>query len=383
MKKGIFIMAATVFLCGCSEEEGTEMTLTDISSGVTESMTVTFARTEPPAVPPPETSQTEATTVLKENQLEYRDENVAVLMEFTGAESVLYYPHKMRSYHDSEKYYVLHSEFTVENLSGESFDFIPQKMVINGSRNGSKWGLGPVTSSCPGLVVADKYYTVTPGESVSFRIDFVGDKKCIENANEIVYDYTKNYGSSSNIDFADLNNVAAAGQFHMTKRTEINKAVSNALEITNNKPLPFRFVMTDGDYQVNTEKNSYCFTVERVCPEGYTSGYVRVSLKVAAMTGEAEVFEPLGFSLVRSDGVNSGPLYWSFDETLADDIRVHGEVTVNGASVTLYNNPFDLYLRPDGTAEYDMYFDYYEGIDYISFEYDGKNDSFEKELDVK
>lgn len=374
-------MAATVFLCGCSEEESTEMTLTDMTSGVTESMTVTFAKTEPPETFPSETSPTEAAAVLKENQLEYRDRNISVFMEFTGAEPLLYYPHKMRRYPDSEKYYVLHSEFTVENLSKRSFDFVPQKVVISGSNNGKQWTMLPVTENDTGLAASDKYYTVGPEESVSFEIDFVGEKECIEYADEIDYSSILTF-TNNNIDCTELNN-GAAEKFRMTKRTEIKKAVSSALEISNSKPLPFRFVMTDGDYQVNTDKNSYCFTVDMVSPEEHICSYVRVSLKVAAMTGEAEVFDPLRFRLVRSDGRSKGVLYWGFDEALAGNPKVYDELTINGASVTLYDNPFELYLRPDGTAEYDMYFGYDEGIEYVSFEYDGENDSFEKELDVK
>ena len=381
MKKWILIIAALTFLCGCSYKEKTEQpteTFTSIkASEMTESMTVTFAETEPS-----DTSQTEATTVLKENQLEYRDKKIAVLMEFTGAESLLYYPDALRlqNYHDDD--YVLHSVFTVENLSKKSFDFIPQKMIIRGSRNNSRWDMLPVTENDTGLVASDKYYTIEPGKNVSFEIDFVGEKGCIEYANELVYGYVVRF-SVNNIDHTELNNVTAAEGLHLTKRSEIKKAVSNALEITESEPLPFQFVMTDGDYQMNTDKNSYCFTVERIRPDGYVCDYIKVSLKVASLTGEPEVFEPNRFMLVSSDGKNNYVSDWSFDEELASHSKVNDEIKVNGVSVTLYEYPFDLYLRPDGTAEYDMYFSCNDKEEYVSFIYEGENDQLEKEIEIK
>ncbi|MGN0636743.1 MAG: hypothetical protein ACI4J0_00090 [Huintestinicola sp.] len=386
MKKRLLIITALAFLCGCSYKENSEQLTETVTSEsiteMTESMTVTFAETEPSETAAPETSQTEATTVLKENQLEYRDKNIAVLMEFTGAESLLYHPHALAlpNYRDDD--YVLHSVFTVENLSKKSFDFIPQKMIIRGSNNNSQWDMLPVTENDTGLTVSDKYYTVGPGESVSFEIDFVGERGCIEYAEEIVYGYIGNF-SVNNIDYTELNNVTAAEGLHLTKRSAIKKAVSNALEITESKPLPFQFVPSDGDYQLNTEKNSYCFTAEKLRPDGYVCDYIKVSLKVAALTGEPEVFEPNKFMLVRSDGKTKHVLDWGFDEALVSIPKVQKVIKVNGVPVTLYEYPFDLYLRPDGTAEYDMYFDINDGEEYVKFVYDGENDSFEKEIEVK
>lgn len=151
MKKRMLIITVLAFLCGCSYKENTEQTTEKVTSESTESMTVTFAETEPSETSAPETSQTEATTVLKENQLEYRDKNIAVLMEFTGADSLLYYPHALALPSYSEDDYVLHSVFTVENLSKKSFDFIPQKMIIRGSNNNSPWDMLPVTENDEGL----------------------------------------------------------------------------------------------------------------------------------------------------------------------------------------------------------------------------------------
>lgn len=386
MKKRMLIIAAISILCGCSYKENSEQLTETVTSEsiteMTESITVTFAETEPSETSSPEASQTEATTVLNENQLEYRDKKIAVLMEFTGAESLLYYPNALALQNYSENDYVLHSVFTVENLSKKSFDFIPQKMIIRGSNNNSRWYMLPVTENDTGLVASDKYYTVEPGENVSFEIDFIGERGCIEYAEEIVYGYELHF-TVNNIDFTELNNVTAAEGLHLTKRSAIKKAVRNALEITESKPLPFQFVSSDGDYQLNTDKNSYCFTVEKVRPDGYVCDYIKVSLKVASLTGEPEVFEPNKFKLVRSDGKEKGVLHWSFDEALVRTPKVHDEIKINGTSVTLYDYPFDLYIRPDGTAKYDMYFSCDDGEEYVSFIYDGENDQFEKEIEIK
>lgn len=383
MKKIILMITAFVLLCGCAEQESTEINTEEISSmeltsETTEEITVTFAETEQTVTETtvPETEPTEITTVLNENQIEYRGRKAAVLMEFTGAEPLQYYPKALGKHDHRDDDYVLHSVVTVENLSKKSFDFIPQKILIRGRNEKRRYDMMPVTENDTGLELSDKYYTVEPGKSVSFRVDFIGDKECVEYADEIVYGYEVNYGEN-NIDYRELNNVAA-GNFEMNKRLEVKKAVSKALELTESKALPFRFVMTDGDYQVSTDKNSFCFTVERVRPEEYVRDYIRVNFKVACLTGEAEVFEPNGFHLIHSDGSEEHPSYWNFDEAYARDPKVIDEVTVEGEAVKLYEYPFDLYIGSDGTAEYNLYFSCDRDYEYIGFEYEGKNDRFIK-----
>lgn len=384
-KKFAFAFAASLILmCGCSDKIGSEENTetaseTVIASALTEtsvtseSTTVNFAETEP-TVTETEPPQTE-TPELKENQLEFRSINIAVLMEFTGAEPLNYYPNAVKLAKYSEDDYVLHAVFTVENLTYKSFDFIPQKMILHGRDYGPSFVMQPITENDTGLVASDGFYTIEPDESVSFKIDFVGDRKCIKYADKISYNPDMHF-YTNNIDADELNNVSIASVVEIEDRITVRNAVQKALEITENEPLPFQFVPSDGDYQLNTEKNSYCFTVEKVRPEGYVVDYIRIKLKIASLTGEADTFEPNGFRLVSSDGKSDVPLYWSFDESLVQTPKINKEITVNGENVTLYDYPFGLYLRSDGTAEYDMYFRYKEGKDYESFNYEGKNDSF-------
>lgn len=378
----VVVIASVVIYCGCSYQEYSESVTEPVASESAESITVTFAQTEPSETSVPETSQTEVTTVLNDNQIEYRDESIAVLIEFTGAESLIYYPHALAKQEYQENDYVLHSVFTVENLSENSFDFIPQKMIIRGRYKKSRWDMLPVTANDTGLITSDSYYSVEAGESVSFEIDFVGKEDCIKHADEIVYApflvHTRN-----NVSHNDLNNVELAEGLHLTNRTAIKKAAVNALEMTESKPLPYHFTMSDGDYQLNTEKNSYCFNVDKLRPDGFVCDYIKVSLKVASITGEPEVFEPNMFKLVTSDDKYRGVSHWNFDQALVSKPKVYDEITINGVPVTLYEYPFDLYLRPDGTAEYDMYFFCEEGKEYVKFIYDGANDKFEKEIEIK
>ncbi|MGN1136236.1 MAG: hypothetical protein ACI4SF_08465 [Oscillospiraceae bacterium] len=388
--------AAMALMCGCSGDNINEVTTTEASEityettqqTTTESISVTFAETEPEiteaamtetAVPETEVTETEVTVPLKENQIEYRDNNVSVLMEFTGAEELKYYPRAAKLSEYRDYYYVLHSYFTVENLSEKSFDFIPQKMIIYGRKNNSRWDMMPITEKDTGLEAADSFYTIESGKSVSFNVDFIGEKKCIENANEIKYAYEL-YCGTDNIDYKTLNNVNLAGGVHLDNRTAVKKAVSAALTAQAEKTTaPKALTPKDGEYSVTTPKNSYCFTVESI----NNGSYIKVSLRLQCLTGEAEVFEPDMFRLTQKGGDDCMPHEWHFDEELVKSLPETCEI--EGVSDTLYGYPFDLYIRPDGSAEYDMYFftanDNVE--DYYMFSYNGKNDVFESIIKIR
>lgn len=367
--------ASLVLMCGCTDKGGLEE---GSETAASESITVTFAETEPTETEPPQTEKPE----LKENQLEFRSMDLAVLMEFTGAEPLNYYPKAVKLAEYREDDYVLHAVFTVENLTYKSFDFIPQKMLLHGRDHGSSYTMLPITENDTGLIASDGYYTIDPDESVSFKIDFVGDKECVKCADRISY-YPDLHFYTNNIDADGLNNVSVASPLEIEDRITVKNAVRKALEITENEPLPFRFVSSDGDHTVNTKKNSYCFTVEKVRPDGYVGYYIRIKLKIASLTGKADTFEPNKFQLVRSDGKSYMPLCRSFDEALVQSPKIDKEITVNGESVTLYDYPSELYLRSDGTAEYDMYFNCEQGEDYDGFIYEGENDSFDERIEIE
>lgn len=311
--------ASLVLMCGCTDKGGLEEGLETAAS---ESITVTFAETEPTETEPPQTETPE----LKENQLEFRSMDIAVLMEFTGAEPLNHYPKAVKLAEYREDDYVLHAVFTVENLTYKSFDFIPQKMLLHGRDHGSSYTMLPITENDTGLIASDGYYTIESDESVSFKIDFVGDKECVKCADRISY-YPDLHFYKNNIDADGLNNVSVASPLEIEDRITVKNAVRKALEITENEPLPFRFVPSDG--------KSYM------------------------------------------------PLCRSFDEALVQSPKIDKEITVNGESVTLYDYPSELYLRSDGTAEYDMYFSCEQGEDYDGFIYEGENDSFDERIEIE
>ena len=375
MKRFFIIAAAVLLLCGCTKNEEQPSGTTGVTA---ESVTVTFAETEPSETTAPVTEQTEAAAVLKDNQLEFKGKKINVLMEFTGAEPLHYYPNAINQQYYSSTDYILHARFTVTNTYRRSFDFIPQKILIRGSRYSSRWYMQPITESGTGLVASDKYYSLEPEESVTFDIDFIGPKDCIEYANEIVYAYEL-YFMYNNIKHDELNNVADANEFHMTNRTAIKKAVSSALDISNDVPLPFKLTPEEGEYLVNTDKNSYCFSVEKA------GRYIRVHLRLACLTGEPEIFQPLEFKLVQTEnGVECGrkfPKYLSFDPKLCENTpTLYYKSGENGFTEDIYDYVFDLYIRPDGTAEYSFYYSADEGEEFGKFIYEGENDSFEKEI---
>ncbi len=414
MKKLISVLAAVVLLCGCSQDnvqvpdvstntaggtyiteitEGTGVTAsayisenhenaaTAESTGIikdTEAITVTFAKREPVWTTAPVTSETEAATVLEENQLEYRDSQVAVLMEFTGAETLCHYPRAVAYPEYRETYYVLHSTFTVENLSHRSFDFIPQKMIIRGRQN-ETWSMMPITYTDTGLAASDKFYSIDLGENVTFDVDFVGERECIENACEIVYGYIVNC-YPNNIDYEKCNNVTAAKGFDVTDRIAVKKAVRKALEITESAPLPDRLTPAQGEYLADTEKNSYCFTVEKL----EDGEYIRVCLRLVSVTNDPEIFDPMCFRLEKTNGKLIHPLYYSFDLSLVENTpTLYYEKGECGFSEDIYGFPFRLYVGPDNKAEYVFYYSYDEGDEFCKFIYDGDNDSFEKDITIK
>lgn len=387
------ISAALLLLCGCGDEQMQESftetaedtsfshtaAVSEMSASETESITFSFAVTETEMLSekeettaPSETAEA-VTEKLSDNQLEYKDKNLSVLMEFTGAEELKYYPKavKLSEYSDNE--YVLHSRFTVTNLSDKSFDLIPQKMIIYGRHKDSRWDMMPITRSDTGLVAADNYYTVEPEESVEFALDFVGKRQCIEYANEIRYAYIVKR-SYENIDYEALNNVTAAENFQISDRLAVQKAVSAALDVqAENSSEPRPLTPIEGEYSVTTPKNSYCFTVESI----NDGAYIKLSLRLQCLTGEAEVFEPNKFRLTRKGDHSIFPHWWSFDAELVEKLPEREEIS--GVSDPVYNYPFELYIRPDATAEYVMYFfTSNDDIgDYYMFSYEGSNDEFE------
>lgn len=378
----IALMAVTAVICGCAGERIDEAkTSESISETTAESISVTFAQTETEA---PKTAVTkteipDSAPKLNDNQIEYRDKKVSVLMEFTGAEELGFYPKaaNMPQYHEQD--YVLHSYFTVENLSEKSFDFIPQKMIIYGRHNKVSWDMTPITRSGTGLAASDGYYTIEPGEKVSFNVDFIGEKNCIEYADEIKYIY-ESICREENVDYTKLNNVKAAKGLHLDNRIAVKKAVSSALTVQEEKKtVSVPLAPKDGEYSAATPKNSYCFTVENI----NGGQYMKISLRLQCLTGEAEVFDPVMFRLTDVYGNKKHPSAWRFDEELVK--RLPETYEIAGVSETLYRYPSDLYIRPDGTAEYDMYFftanDNTE--DYYMFSYNGKNDVFQSIFEQK
>lgn len=383
------------FLCGCENEsvpaeiinadvsDITEMTTVPESSEstgtVSERASVTFAaaetepeRTETKSPEEPETN-TVLTEQLAENQLEYSGSNIYVLMEFTGAESLKYYPGalELSMYWDDD--FVLHSKITVTNLSKKSFDFIPQKMILYGRNKDNRETMIPISANDTGLVASDGYYTVGAGETVSFDADFVGDEICIDYACRILYSIN-GHREYNDIDAKKLNNASAA-EFEITKRTEIKNAVRAARNFQkSSSSAPSALTPREGEYSVLTNKNSYCFTAEPV----FDGKYIKVVLRIQCLTGKPEIFNPRKFKLYSRSGDSKYVYRWSFDPLLVKMFSNTGiENDLEGVSDTLYDTPRELYVRSDGSAEYTMYFiaSYdTDASEYYKFCYDGEKD---------
>ncbi|MCH5349192.1 MAG: hypothetical protein J1E40_07705 [Oscillospiraceae bacterium] len=387
----IIALILLMLFCSCESSDSSSETSVMVS-GVTSSETISetnneteipivFAKAET-EIPTEETtvSETEETEgqeterVLADNQLEYSTKNIYILMEFTGVDELGYYPqaanHQLKYLEDDR---VLHSNIQITNLSERSFDFIPSAIIIYGRLKNTSGCMSPVNKKDTGIKTAD-IFNIDPGETVSFDVDFVGDKICVESAYEIKY-------SASSTKAKEYNNTAL-GSFDITKRTAVKKAVSAALDIQKaSEVTPAMLTPREGEYSVNTPKNSYCFTVEPV-DDGR---YIKVELRLQCLTGEPERFEPLRFRLTRKGDYHTSSHDWCFDELLTGTLPDVSQANISGVTGTLYNNPFYLSVRSDGSSECTMYFftanDNVE--DYYMFSYDGENDFFECIINIK
>lgn len=385
-------------LCGCEKGNApsevvsadvsdiTEKTTVSESSGstgstgstdtgtVSERASVTFAAAET------ETERTEtkspeekgAETVLTEhqlaeNQLEYSGRNIYILMEFTGVESLKFYPRAVNLSMYRNDDFVLHSKITVTNTSKKSFDFIPQKMILYGRNKNRTETMIPISANDTGLVASDGYYTVKAGETVSFDADFVGDEMCIDYACKIRYN-TDGHRDHNDINAKELNNASAA-EFEITKRVDIKNAVKAARNFKKSSTsAPSALTPREGEYSVLTHKNSYCFTAEPIVD----GKYIKVVLRIQCLTGEPETFRPHRFKLYTAND-HSSPYRWNFDTTLASS-EPEIKNDMEGITDTLYAAPFGLSVRADGSAEYTMYFysSFCEPDEYYKFCYDGE-----------
>ena len=371
-------------LCGCENESvPVEVTGADVSetaaasttvpeSSVTasERASVSFA----PAETAPEkteaaSSETTEAAILAENQLDYSGRDFYLLMEFTGAESLQYYPRavKLPNYRDDD--FVVHSKLTITNLSEKDFDFIPQKMVLSGKNNRNSGTMMPISARDTGLAASDSYYTVEAGETVSFDVDFVGDEVCVDYTYKIMYNAV-GFCEPNNVDPDELNNVSAA-KFEITKRSAVKNAIRAGKDFQEKKTsAPSELVPREGEYSVLTHKNSFCFTAEPVLD----GSYIKVALRVQCLTGEPEIFNPRRFRLYRTADKYSAAYRWEFDILLAGGSTPEVKNDLEGVSGTLYATPWELSVRSDGSAEYTMYFQSstYEPSEYYKFCYDGE-----------
>lgn len=371
-------------LCGCNEESvPAEITGADVpetaaastavpesSVTVSERASVSFA----PAETEPEKtetapSETAEAAVLAENQLDYSGRDFYLLMEFTGAEPLQYYPRavKLPCYSDDD--FVVHSKFTITNISEKDFDFIPQKMILYGRNKNSRETMSPISASDTGLVASDGYYTVEAGETVSFDVDFVGDEVCVDYAYKIMYNAV-GFRDYNNVDPDELNNVSAV-EFEITKRSAVKNAIRAGKDFQEGKnSAPSELIPREGEYSVLTHKNSYCFTAEPIVD----GRYIKVALRVQCLTGEPEIFNPRRFRLYRTADDYSSAYRWEFDLLLAGGTAPEVKNDLEGVSGTLYDTPWELAVRSDGSAEYTMYFNsaVYEPSEYYKFCYDGE-----------
>lgn len=379
----IAIMSA-LMLCGCenesvpaeitgadvSETAAASTTVPESSETVPERASVSFApaETEPRKTEAASSETTEA-AVLAENQLDYSGRDFYLLMEFTGAESLQYYPRavKLQNYRDDD--FVLHSQITITNISEKDFDFIPQKMVLYGINKNRRETMSPISASDTGLVASDGYYTVEAGETVSFDVDFVGDELCVDYACKIIYN-VEGICEYNNVDPDELNNVSAVS-FEFAKRSAVKNAVRAGKNFQREKTsAPSELIPREGEYSVLTHKNSYCFTAEPIVD----GRYIRVALRVQCLTGEPEIFDPRRFRLYRTADDYSYVYRWEFDILLAGGDTPEVKNDLEGVSGTLYDTPWELAVRADGSAEYTMYFNSaaYEPGEYYKFCYDGE-----------
>ena len=324
--------------------------------------TVTFAPAETePAKEKKTTAERPETTAaalpsLAENQIEYTCKDFSVLMEFTGAESVRFYPQSARTHITYTTDYILHSKFTVTNSSERCFDFYAPRMYIHGSHKNNRGVMLSAMIRDSKVTPAD-IIAVEPGETVNFDIDFRGDEVCIDYAYQIVckaIKYTDHEDHSTDYDTYNDTSKGKIAEFKITDRGAVKKAVSAARNgETDNAPQPL--VPMEGEYSALTPKSSYCFTAEPICD----GKYIRINLRVQCLTGEPLIFRPGCFYLYTADGDDRSPNGWSFDKALSTS-EPQIITDMEGISETVYKAPWNLAVRPDGTAEFTMYF--YAGL---------------------
>lgn len=357
--------AASPSIVSITEVSTVQTTVPEVTE---ESISISFAKTEAEYSETEETvSDKEEEFVCAENQLWYEDRNISVLMEFTGVDDMQYYPRASVYYYQNEDS-VLHSRFTVTNKSSKEFDFAPWRMIIYGSNKNSRWSMLPNVIDGLGLECPEISYRLKHDESITVNLDFIGEKGCIEYADEITYSDIK----SSRLDTSDMvfKNKNIPMKIHIDNRHTVKKAVSAALETAEEEVKPL--AAEEGEYSVLTPKNSYCFSVENI----NDGTYVKVALRVQNLTGESQIFEPMDFRLYL-DGDDMRPGYYGFDEELVS--KLPEEYEIAGVDKPVYGYPFGLYTRSDGSAEYELYF--FTANDDVNdvykFGYEGENDTFD------
>lgn len=354
-------------------ETVTEQTLPDDSYEK-----ITFAKNEIEETEVTTSLETTVTTEairapLKENQVEYNDKKINVLIEFTGVESLKFYPKvaDLTDYRDTD--YVLHSDIQITNYTDESFDFIPQKLIIYSQRENLK----ALTHTDKGLISSDGFYTIGAGETIAFSVDFIGNEKSLDEVEKIKYLPDVHF-YTNNVDPSELNNVDVADKFIIDKRTVLKNAVAAARN-PSSAAIPDKLTPTDNEYSVNTYNYSYCFSAESI----NDGTYIKVKMRLQSLTGKAEYFNPRKFILTGKRDIKKTASIWSFDTSLVSDLPE--KEYIEGESEALYGCPFELALHKDGSAEYTMYFfTANESVDdFYMFSYDGGNDVFECFIDVK
>lgn len=237
-KKFIISAVVTAMLFGgCSADESIVYPETQQSTDSTviteEAVTViteTEAAAEETTAETTETTEeTEEEFICADNQLLYEDSYISVLMEFTGAQELTEYPDAAECYEYRKKDHVLHAVFTVTNNSMKEFDFVPESIIIYAAEKNSSWYMMPNTVYDIGIERADSCFRLKPEEQISVKLDFVCERECIENADEIKYIDIK-AGLSEDIVFSELKNKYIPKRLHITDRLAVKKAVSAVLD---------------------------------------------------------------------------------------------------------------------------------------------------------
>ncbi len=384
----------TTLFCGCAENEISATSVTDISEiseettatteetteriteatteETTKEITVSFPETEASLTEIPETTSV-TEPVLNENQLYYSDKNIEVLMEFLSAEEILYYPRAYAAYYYKKDNYVLHTRFTVTNPTEKSFMFSPSFLYIFGANGHSRGTMLPISKKNTGLISSDVSYDIAPNESVSFDADFIGEKVCIEYAYKISYDYTDRSDNAKDLSAKPFK------EFRYDDRVKIKPAVRAALLHENEKAKNAAcLVPKKNEYSIQTDENSCCFSINKTGNENY----IRINVRIQCLTGHPERFDPGGFRLVKGRGDYDTPSAYGIPHALLE--QDHDKYEISGIGDDLLSYPFDIYVGPDGKAEYDLYYfldSDSEENEYYMFEYIGENDEFKCYID--